>query len=89
MDRTITATEANRAFSKLLAEVADGHTVTITSHGTPVAKLSPAVEAATGMSQEAWAARRAFVEDLRSQPFKIIEPWTRNELYDRDARDSL
>jgi prevent-host-death family protein len=89
MDRTVTATEANRAFSKILAEVALGHSVTITSHGAPVAKLSPAVEAAAGMSEEAYAARRAFVEELRSRPFKIIEAWTRDELYERDTRDAL
>jgi prevent-host-death family protein len=86
MDRIVTATDANREFSKLLAEVADGNTVTITSHGTPVAKLSPAVEAAAGMSEDAWAARQAFVEELRSQPFKIIGPWTRDELYERNAQ---
>ena len=39
--RSISAAEANRSFSKLLADVKRGETVTITSHGEPVAKLVP------------------------------------------------
>ena len=40
--RMITATEANRDFSKLLEEVSDGETVAITKHGKVVASLVPA-----------------------------------------------
>jgi prevent-host-death family protein len=39
--RRIGAYEAKTHFSELLAEVADGTTVEITKHGTPVARLVP------------------------------------------------
>jgi prevent-host-death family protein len=39
--RTVDAKEAKTHFSKLLAEVAAGATVEITSHGAPVARLVP------------------------------------------------
>eukprot|EP01037_Dinobryon_pediforme_P022129 gene22129-23184_t len=39
--KTVSAAEANRQFSKLLREVAAGETIEITSHGQPVAKISP------------------------------------------------
>lgn len=37
--RTVSAREANQQFSQLLAAVERGEEVTITKHGTPVAKL--------------------------------------------------
>ena len=39
--RTVTATEANRAFSKLLRAVEHGERVEITSHGRTVAVIAP------------------------------------------------
>jgi len=44
-DGTVSATEANRQFSKLLRAVEDGDRVTITKDGRPVAVLIPAAEA--------------------------------------------
>lgn len=41
-DGVITATDANRQFSKLLRVVEDGGRVTITKDGRPVAMLVPA-----------------------------------------------
>jgi len=41
MSETISAAEANRQFSKLLRAVEAGETITITSHGRPVARLCP------------------------------------------------
>lgn len=40
--RTIGAYEAKTHFSRLLDEVAEGKTITITKHGVPVARLMPA-----------------------------------------------
>lgn len=39
--RTVTATEANRSFSKLLRAVEHGERVEITSHGRKVAVIAP------------------------------------------------
>lgn len=44
--KTVTTTEAKAKLNSLLAEVAAGETVTITSHGRPVAVLSGAAEPA-------------------------------------------
>jgi prevent-host-death family protein len=43
-DGTVTATEANRQFSRLLREVEEGGRITITKAGRPVAVLVPADE---------------------------------------------
>jgi len=41
-DHTVSATEANRQFSRLLREVQDGGRITITKQGRPVPLLVPA-----------------------------------------------
>ncbi len=55
--RTVSAREANQAFSKLLAAVAAGDEVVITRRGRPVGKLSP-------YSAEASAERAAAIEHM-------------------------
>lgn len=76
MEKYVTAAEANRQFSRLLREVREGDTVVITSHGKPVARLSPAP------AKGSEAAKHELLERLRSQPVRNIGPWTRDELYD-------
>ena len=49
----VTATEANRSFSRLLQEVRKGNRVTITSHGQPLATLAPAENEEERKAQEA------------------------------------
>ena len=44
MSETITATEANRDFSRILREVGNGQTYIITSYGRPIARLVPTDE---------------------------------------------
>jgi prevent-host-death family protein len=78
MSETITATEANRDFSRILREVGNGQTYIITSHGRPIARLVPTDED----ESEREAARRRLFERVRSQPFRNIGPWTRDELYE-------
>ena len=78
MSETITATEANREFSRILREVRDGKTYVITSHGQPVARLAPTAEDELAREE----ARRQLFERLRSQPPRTVEPWTRDELYE-------
>ena len=76
MEKVIQATEANRQFSRILREVAEGGTFTVTSHGRAVARIV-AAEAKGGE-----AAKQRLLEHLRSQPAMNAGSWTREELYD-------
>jgi prevent-host-death family protein len=82
---TVSAAEANRSFSKLLRAATDGTEVMITSHGKPKAKLVPVSN--EDEERERWrAATDALLTRLNNQEFKVIAPWTREELYERTAR---
>ena len=76
MEKVIQATEAYRQFSRILREVADGDTFTITSHGRPIARIVPAE------AQDREAAKQRFLEHLRQQPALEMGPFNREELYD-------
>lgn len=78
MHNAVTASEANRSFSRILREVEAGATVTVTSHGRPVARIVPVVDVEEANS----GARDKLMARLRSQPVQLIGPWTRDELYD-------
>lgn len=78
MDESISAAEANREFSRLLRGVREGKTYIVTSHGRPVAKLTPM----TADEQAREEARLKLFEHLRSRPALNAGPWTREELYD-------
>jgi prevent-host-death family protein len=77
MEKTVQASEANRQFSRILREVGEGDTFTITSHGRPVARIVPA-----GQAPDREAAKQRLLARLRSQPITPGEPWTREDLYD-------
>ncbi|MBC7987750.1 MAG: type II toxin-antitoxin system prevent-host-death family antitoxin [Sphingomonadaceae bacterium] len=84
---TIGAAEANRSFSKLLRAVKDGDRITITSHGEPVAEMrSPADRDA----DEEKAAREKAWEELQARwarsEFRVIGPWSREEIWDEITR---
>ena len=79
MEKTISAAEANRSFSRLLREVRAGEHYVVTSHGTPVARLIP-VKPERGRE----AAKQALLERLAKQPAANAGPWTREELYEDD-----
>jgi prevent-host-death family protein len=81
-DLTISAAEANRQFSKLLRAARDGRRVTITSHGEPVAELGPVRPEAR--IERRRAAHQALMRHLEAVEPVTIQPWTRDELYDRD-----
>lgn len=83
---TISASEANRSFSKLLRRAALGQTTTITSHGRPVAEVGPVKEIAADDMEQRREALAALEEHWRTLKPVQIERWTREELYDRDAR---
>ena len=80
MATSISAADANRHFSDLLRRVREGRTITVTSHGRPVAKLVPVEE----HDRVAAGARAALLARLRDAPAIDIGRWTRDELYERD-----
>ena len=84
MDQSIPAAEANRSFSRLLREVREGQSFTITAHGRPVARIVPCdTDADRAARRDAW---RGFLDELRARPAMDppAERWTRDELYERD-----
>lgn len=78
MEKAISAAEANRKFSQVLREVREGHSYVVTSHGKPVARISPPHR--NGVSRKS---REAFFRWLEAQPVRNIGRWTRDELYER------
>ncbi len=79
--RLITATEANRDFSKLLDQVANGDTVNITKHGEIVATLIPADRTLKSMAE----GKRKHLDELMSRkPIPGLTRGTRDELYEDD-----
>jgi prevent-host-death family protein len=77
--RMITATEANRDFSKLLEQVTSGKSVGITKRGKVVATMIPARDFESVAAQQAV---RQHLEQMRKQPALGIVRGTRDELYD-------
>ena len=41
IDEAVSSADANRRFSEILRKVRDGRSVTVTSHGKPVARIVP------------------------------------------------
>ena len=77
--KTVTAAEANRQFSKILRDVEGGEEVTITSHGRPVARMSPI---RTRTREERTAAFERLMERLRNQAALNLPRITRDDIYD-------
>jgi prevent-host-death family protein len=80
MNETISAADANRQFSRLLRGVREGRTYVVTSHGVPVARISPVREEEDPRRE----AREALFRHLAEQPSVEVAPWTRAELYEDD-----
>jgi len=79
MGKAVSATDANRDFSRLLRNVRDGGSYVITSHGKPVARLVR-LEAHGDVRA---AARDILFKRLRSQAATLrAGRWTREELYE-------
>jgi len=78
MDKAVSAADANRRFSELLRAVKKGRSVVVTSHGKPVAKITPVVED----ERAAEGARSAHFARLRAGRAVNSGRWTREELYD-------
>jgi prevent-host-death family protein len=78
MDKAVSASDANRRFSELLRTVKKGRSVVVTSHGKPVAKITPVAED----DRAAAGARSVLFARLRGEPVVKAGRWTRDELYD-------
>lgn len=76
--KTISASQANRRFSNLLREVAEGEAITIVSRGKSVATIIPA----RPDHAERQRARQRLLQRLRQQPASGARNWTRQELYE-------
>jgi len=75
----VSASEANRSFSALLRQVAQGQTFTVQSHGRPVATLAPVHAARPSLV----GARQALLARLAGQPASgEARTWRRDALYD-------
>jgi prevent-host-death family protein len=82
MPAAVSAADANREFSKLLRRVRAGESITIMSHGRPVAKLVP-MTVENRVREAAW---QALFKRLKSQKGEhIARDWTRDDLYERDG----
>ena len=81
MERSISATEANREFSRLLSEVAAGETYVVTSRGKPVARLAPV---SADEADRAERARRlqAYLKDRSARPAMNLGRVTRDDGYE-------
>jgi prevent-host-death family protein len=84
VEKTITATEANRKFSEMLRGVRAGHSYRVTSHGKVVACVVPGHgDAAEQRRRE--RAKRELLEHLRTRKPLNIQ-WKREDAYDEDVR---
>ncbi len=75
--KTVTATDANREFSKLLDRVTGGESIGITKRGRMVATINPVKPAA----DHAEAFKRTHLALLRAQPCIGVPRGTREDLY--------
>jgi prevent-host-death family protein len=80
----ISATEANRKFSKLLAKVRQGEPAEITIRGEVVARLERVTPKDRVSEEERRKRWEEFIEHLRNQPAVGVPRGTRDELYDDD-----
>jgi prevent-host-death family protein len=82
MNKSISAANANRNFSKLLRDVRKGRSYIVTSHGEPVAKLVPTSEK-EGLGERAFASLLARLKATKPATGKNARKrWTREELYE-------
>ncbi len=81
MERSISATEANREFSRVLSEVSGGATYVVTSHGKPVARIAPVTPSA--LDEDARKRRLiAFLDEMAKTPPQNLGPITRDDGYE-------
>ena len=79
--KSITATEARRAFSRILTEAAAGKEFLITRRGRPIARLEPVIANATSRKREQVAAR--MLRRMRKGAHLGLSWVSRDELHER------
>ena len=77
--QTVRAVDANRQFSNILKQVAQGEEFLVISRGKPVATIAPVRKA----DSSHLAARGLLLDRLASQEPTGVRTWTRDELYER------
>ena len=80
MEKAISATDANSQFSRLLLGVRRGRSYVVTSHGQPIARISPVDESHQAIA----SARKSLLAQLRAQKLTKAKRWTRDELYESE-----
>ncbi len=80
--QTVTATEANRSFSRLLRAVRNGARIEVTAYGEVVAVLA-APEVSLEERTRRAAAFRALRRHLESVTPVTVGPWNRDDLNQR------
>ena len=80
MERTITATEANRDFSRVFREVAAGESYVVTSRGQPLVRMTPATDR-TDRDGDRIARRHALIDALAALPLVAAGRITRDDGY--------
>jgi prevent-host-death family protein len=78
MDKTVSAADANRRFPEILRSVREGQCIVITSHGKPVARITPV----NGDDRAAEGARSALIARLKRERVVKSGRSTRDDLYD-------
>lgn len=79
--KTFSAAEANRQFSAVLREVAQGERVLVTSRGKPVATIVPV--SPRGGAARSGAGKRRLLAHLATVKASGRRDWLRDELYER------
>lgn len=81
MERTITATEANREFSRVFNEVANGETYVVTARGKPVIKMVPVTADETDRAERREKVR-ILLDRLAELPLRHAGRITRDDGYE-------
>ena len=77
--QTVRAVDANRHFSSVLKQVAQGEEFLVISRGKPVATIAPVKK----IDSSHIAARTLLLDRLSSQESTGVRSWSRDELYER------
>ena len=75
MEKAISATDANRQFSRLLDSVRRGRSYVVSSHGRPIARISPVDDSKDAVA----SAQTSLLAHLRRQKSLKRARWTRGE----------
>ena len=78
MDKFFSAEDAKRSFSWLLRRVREGQSYIVTSHGKPVARITPAGKHHAVVR----GARAALLARLETEPVVEAGWWKREALYE-------